>query len=122
MYFRFLILSINGSLEFCNSGVLITLIVLETHFNAFILLTNVSKFLIIFSFTISFVEYVIIKNSSDPYVSFNSLKYFKSGSFSKSKLCAEASRSKFLEKYTEVTNKLKKNIRINFGYCKIFLK
>ena len=86
-----------------------TLTVLETHSNVFILLTNISKFLIIFSFTFSFVEYVIIKNSSDPYLSFNSLKYFKSGSFSKSKLWAEASRSKFFEKYTEAINKLKKN-------------
>jgi len=73
------------------------------------------------SLMFSLVSYVIIKKSSDLYRSFTFLKKFKSGSFSKSKVSAEASNSNFFKFIIEKRLIKKKKIKINFGFFIIFL-
>ena len=73
--------------------------------------------LIIVSSSVNFKtgEYVKIRKSFAPYLSFISLKYFKSLSPSKSKASEDASNLKSLEKYKKKDNNIAIRTNVNFG-------
>ena len=79
-----------------NKGTSITVITLSTQVNFSIFDLNNCKFRIVsFSEKLETGAYVRTKNSFEPYLSFISLRYFKSLSPSRSKASEEASRLKF---------------------------